>query len=128
LHGRTESGKRQKSERVITTGKEANMNGQHLFLGGPLDGRRLNVANHARFWSRVTRDEIGAVNRAQLDAILDAGAYHRVSVPARLTDASLTKPLGVVFYRHHTLSDLEALAQLVEGYRETRECTECCPS
>lgn len=105
------------------------MGGRYLFLGGKLNGLRLHVAQFARLWSRIGSNEIGAVNRSHLDLILQADIYHRVSVPARLTDATLTRPLGITFYRHHSLSDLEALAQLIEGYQETAACSaESCPS
>ena len=99
---------------------------RYLFLGGPLDGLRLYVARFAFLWSRIGSSEIGAVNREHLAPILESGTYHRVSVPARLTDASLTKPLDVVCYRHHSLSDLEALSLLIARYPESAACSEPC--
>ena len=106
----------------------AAMDGRFLFLGGSLDGRRIRVAPAARLWSRIARNELVPETAGEITLCLDAETYHRVSVPPRLTDAALTRPLGIAFYRHFALTDLEALAKLVEGYPEPAVCAESCQS
>lgn len=88
---------------------------KHLFVGGPLDGMRLGILGFASVWSRVNRSEIILDARDGRD-VLQVGTYWRFSVPARLLDAQNAGTLRQSFYRHHTLSEAEAVSMLITNY------------